>query len=90
MKRKIYDKKLNLYKEESKPILFCEQCAEEMQKYAVVLKNISAEEARKQFNICKEKGRFKGEFCARLFIAENKYDDNYDYDFLDVDEDNFF
>lgn len=87
MKQKAYKQK---YKEESKPLLFCEECSKDMEKYAVVLKNISPEEARKQFNICKQTGRFKGEFCARLFIAENKYDDTYDYNFLDIDDMPFY
>ncbi len=60
--------------QEIEPILYCKECAEVgLENFGLDPSDTTAlERAKEQHKICKEIGRFKGELCARIFIASDE------------------
>ncbi|RPI17158.1 MAG: hypothetical protein EHM58_10230 [Ignavibacteriae bacterium] len=58
--------------------LFCTECGRDLRNFALERKSFNVEFIKKNFASCRENGKFKGEFCSKLFIA------------LDFDPDEFF
>lgn len=56
-----------------KNIRFCVECGKELDNYSL-LDGETNENARERFNECCKSGKFKGDFCSRIFI--NEYDEN--------------
>ncbi len=63
--------------QEIEPILFCKECAEVgLEEFGLDPSDTTAlNRAKEQHKICKEIGRFKGELCARIFIASDELPD---------------
>lgn len=59
--------------EDIEPILFCKECSEiGLEDFGLDPSDQTAlARAKEQHKICKEIGRFKGEICARIFIASD-------------------
>jgi hypothetical protein len=55
-------------------VQFCLNC-NDMDDLAVSDEARNVEQLRRRFNNCKETGRFDGDICARLYVAEDGIDD---------------
>ena len=55
-------------------VQFCLNC-NDMDDLAVSEEVRDVEQLRRRFNNCKETGRFDGDMCARLYVAEDRIDD---------------
>ena len=51
-------------------IAFCAECGEELDMFGVSGSKINLEKIKERHKHCKEKGKFKGDKCAMLFIAD--------------------
>jgi hypothetical protein len=58
--------------------VFCTECGRDLRNFALERKSFDVEFIRQNFARCRENGRFKGEYCSKLFIA------------LDFDPDDIF
>ncbi|MCU7496676.1 MAG: hypothetical protein HF314_15060 [Ignavibacteria bacterium] len=65
-------------------VTFCTACGEELRNYSMTGKASDGKSARERFHNCQKSGKFKGDMCARLFIADFNEED------LPKDEDIFF
>jgi phosphoserine phosphatase len=63
---------------EAKQTIFCSECGEDLELFGVVDKNIDLKKVKERYHNCKEKGKFKGDKCAMLFIAEPNEDSDVD------------
>jgi hypothetical protein len=55
-------------------IKFCTKCQAELDNLAFEPENLDLEKAKARFNKCVDTGRFDGDLCARVFIAqENQF-----------------
>jgi hypothetical protein len=61
-----------------KDVLFCTQCGEELNEFYLSAACSNIEDIRKRHENCKRTGKFQGDACAMLFIADNS-----DIDFLE-------
>lgn len=59
-----------------KQTIFCSECGEELEFFGVSDSKINLEKVKERYYNCKEKGKFKGDKCAMLFIAEPENDSN--------------
>lgn len=57
-----------------KDVQFCLNC-NDMDDLAVSDEAMDVEQLRRRFNNCKETGRFDGDMCARLYVAEDRIED---------------
>lgn len=55
-------------------VQFCLNC-NDMDDLAVSDESRNVEQLRRRFNNCKETGRFDGDICARLYVAEDDIDE---------------
>lgn len=55
--------------------LFCTECGEELDYYFISDEAKDLEAIKIRHSKCKKSGRFKSEFCARMFIT-GQYDDD--------------
>ena len=51
-------------------VIFCAECGEELELFGLTGEKIDIERIKERHKHCKEIGKFKGERCAMLFIAE--------------------
>lgn len=51
--------------------IFCAECGEELELFGIDDKKINLDELQERHKRCKETGKFKGDKCAMLFIAES-------------------
>ncbi len=66
MKREKY-----LHKKESsfkKDVIFCAECGEDLEMFGI--SEVDVEKVKERHKRCKEIGKFKGDKCAMLFIAD--------------------
>ena len=63
-------KKASVRKKGEPAGLFCLSCGEELENFSVSSDAADIEAIRKRHAKCVGKGKFDGEFCARLFIAD--------------------
>jgi len=52
-------------------VIFCTECGEELEMFGIKKENIDLEKIKERFQHCKESGKFKGDKCAMIFIAES-------------------
>lgn len=67
-------KKKLTHKEENnlkKNMIFCSECGEELELFGID-SNIDLEKIKARHKRCREIGKFKGDKCAMLFIAESE------------------
>ena len=67
MKKKFIHKKDENIK---KDVVFCAECGEELDMFGIEGK-IDIEKIKARHNRCKEIGKFNGDKCAMLFIAQS-------------------
>lgn len=67
MKKKNYTHK----KDETplKKIIFCAECGEELDFFGI--SKVNVDKIKERHRNCREKGKFKGDKCAMLFIASD-------------------
>jgi hypothetical protein len=63
-----------------KDVIFCSECGEELEMFGI--SEVDVEKVRARHKHCREVGRFKGDKCAMLFIA-----DSIEFDFPENEED---
>ena len=51
---------------------FCTECENELEKFGYDPDEIDLTKVRSRFNNCVKIGKFKGDICARLFIAHDE------------------
>jgi hypothetical protein len=51
-----------------KDVIFCSECGEELEMFGI--SEVDVEKVRARHKHCREVGRFKGDKCAMLFIAD--------------------
>ena len=54
-----------------KNVVFCSECGEELELFGIDSK-IDIEKIKARHKRCRETGKFKGDKCAMLFIAESE------------------
>jgi hypothetical protein len=50
-------------------VVFCSQCGEELEMFGI--SEVDVEKVKERHKRCREIGRFKGDKCAMLFIADS-------------------
>ena len=53
-------------------IVFCSECGDDLELFGLDGSKIDIEKVQERHKNCKEKGRFKGDKCAMIFIAEEQ------------------
>lgn len=53
-----------------KEIIFCSECGEELELFGLSNSDVDIKKIRERYKRCKERGKFKGDMCALLFIAD--------------------
>jgi hypothetical protein len=53
-----------------KEIRFCSECGEDLDSFGIDGAEIDLEKIQERHRNCKDKGKFKGDKCAMLFIAD--------------------
>lgn len=72
MKKKNYTHKKD--KAPLKDVIFCAECGEELDLFGI--SKVEVDKVKERYRNCKEKGKFKGDKCAMLFIASDEEDFN--------------
>lgn len=52
--------------------LFCTQCDKELDAFWMSNKSKNPDAVKNNHNNCRKTGKFKGEFCSKLFIIDKK------------------
>ncbi|MEW6194933.1 MAG: hypothetical protein AB1521_07255 [Bacteroidota bacterium] len=66
---------INSNKEEAKKdTIYCTECGEDLKMFGIDSKKVDLSKATKRFQQCKKTGKFKGDKCAMIFIAESNED----------------
>ncbi len=63
-----YDRKKIL----EQKVIFCTECDTELQNYCFFSTVEDIKAIKKNLAQCKKNGKFKGEFCSKLFIADEQ------------------
>lgn len=53
-----------------KNVIFCSECGEELETFGLSDKKLDLEKIKARHKHCRETGKFKGDKCAMLFIAD--------------------
>ena len=64
--------KINREKLLKQKVIFCTQCGAELENYCFNKSSNDIEAIKMNLAQCKKTGRFAGEFCSKLFIADDK------------------
>ncbi|MGD8780739.1 MAG: hypothetical protein PVH88_17465 [Ignavibacteria bacterium] len=67
-----------LKKIEKLDLEFCTECGKSLDDFDIVGIDNSFEALLKQFEQCRKNGRFKGDICSKLFIANQTFDSTED------------
>lgn len=51
---------------------FCTECGKSLDDFALENPTHDKDELKSRFKHCMEEGRFKGDFCSKLFIVEDE------------------
>ncbi len=68
MKRRKYTH--NKEKSLKQNVIFCAECGEELDMFGLTGEKIDVKKIKERHKHCREIGKFKGDKCAMLFIAE--------------------
>ena len=52
-------------------VIFCTECGAELENFCFSDRANDPESVRKSLAQCKKSGKFKGEFCSKLFISDD-------------------
>lgn len=52
-------------------VIFCTECGAELENFCFSDRANDPEAVRKSLAQCKKSGKFKGEFCSKLFISDD-------------------
>jgi hypothetical protein len=66
-KKSTHNKESNL----KQNLIFCSECGEELELFGIDGKAVDVQKVKERHANCKKVGRFKGDKCAMLFIAES-------------------
>ena len=55
--------------------IFCTECGEELEDFSFTEKAENIEMTKENFERCKKIGKFKGEQCSKMFIAQSNMDE---------------
>lgn len=68
-----FDETMNHKKDNDKrdKIVFCTECGASLDDYALSDEALDPKNAEANFKNCRKTGKFKGEVCSKLFIAQN-------------------
>ena len=58
------------------PVIFCTECGIELQNFCINGDTHDEEAIKKNLAQCKKTGKFKGDFCSKLFIAGDENMEN--------------
>jgi hypothetical protein len=64
--------KINKEKLLKQKVIFCTQCGVELENYCFNKSSDDIEAIKMNLAQCKKTGRFAGDFCSKLFIADDK------------------
>ena len=67
-------KTIKTNKEEKPDLLieFCTECNEDLDNFAFTAKSKNKKKVTANFANCKQKGKFNGELCSKVFISEDQ------------------
>lgn len=51
-------------------VRFCSECGEDLDSFGLDIHGVDFENAQARHKSCKEKGKFKGDVCSMMFIAD--------------------
>jgi len=54
------------------PLEFCTECDHDLDDFAFDEKSKSKKKVQDNFANCRKTGKFKGEFCSKVFISEDE------------------
>lgn len=57
--------------ESKQKLIFCTECGEELDMFVFSEQSKDLKKIKERFMKCKETGKFKGDKCAMIFIAES-------------------
>jgi hypothetical protein len=63
--------KINREKLLKQKVIFCTECGTELENYCFDKSSNDVEAIKMNLAQCKKTGRFAGEFCSKLFIADD-------------------
>ena len=52
-------------------VIFCSECGDDLEKFGVTNGKIDVAKIKERHKNCKDKGKFNGDKCAMLFIADD-------------------
>jgi hypothetical protein len=55
----------------NRPIIYCTECDKELENFCFTSGANNPEALKKNLEQCKKSGKFHGEFCSKLFMAES-------------------
>ena len=70
MKRQKYTHKKDLSLKSD--VVFCSECGDDLEKFGVNAGKIDVAKVKERHKKCRETGKFKGDKCAMLFIADDQ------------------
>lgn len=53
-------------------VLFCSECGDDLEKFGITNGKIDVAKIKERHKNCRDKGKFKGDKCAMLFIADDQ------------------
>ncbi len=65
------DDNINKEKLLMQKVIFCTECGAELENFCFSGKAKDPEAVRKSLAQCKKTGKFKGDFCSKLFISDD-------------------
>lgn len=68
-------KKSNNEERQSSPVKFCTECGEELEDFSISGQASDGKSAKERFHNCQKSGKFNGDICSRVFIADFREED---------------
>jgi len=60
--------------------IYCTQCGEELDEFSLNEDCKNLDEVKKRWDNCKSTGKFKGDICSKVFIADKSMDNQSIFD----------
>ncbi len=51
-------------------VQFCSECGEDLNTFGLPGEELDLKKIQEHHKLCKEKGKFKGDICSKMFIAD--------------------